>query len=390
MTRYGYRPIHALTERAAAWLASLAPRSTPVAIGEVPRKILAIKFGGLGDGAIVRSLLECFRGRHPGTAVDVLVDQKTREVMSCASDAKVWFYNPKSDGLGRSIKLLQAVRRVGYGAAVDFEQHSILTAGFAWAAGIPIRIGLAPPGENSRLNLLTHPVKFREGDSMWSAMAALLRVLDPELSGTAGAKPIPHGQEAAEWGRKWLEARSAGKQSRLVAIHLGVGPRARYRQWPLARFVELAEIMRRKDSNLRVLLTGAPNEQPLANEFAARYRGDSFDATTVGSVERTGALLSRCDLLICADTGVMHLGAALGVPTVGLFGPNTPRCWGPVGPRATYVHKTRLKCSPCIDSYRRIIPDACAAEEWGRCMLDIAVDDVINAARRVIVGNWLD
>ncbi len=390
MTRYGYRPVHALTERAAAWLASMAPRAASVAIGEIPRKVLAIKFGGLGDGAIVRSLLECFRTLHPEIEVDVLVDQKTREVMSCASGAKVWFYNSRSDGLGRSIRLLQAVRRAGYGAAVDFEQHSVLTASFAWAAGIPIRIGLAPPGANSRLKLLTHPVEFREGDSMWSAMAALLRVLDPNLPGLAAAKPIPCGQEAAAWGRKWLDARSAGKQSRLVAIHLGVGPRARYRQWPLPRFVELAEIIRRKDSNLRILLTGGANEEPLAREFAARYRGDSFDATAVGSVELTGALLSQSDLLICSDTGVMHLGAALGVPTVGLFGPNTPRCWGPVGPRAAYVYKTRLKCSPCIDSYRRIIPDACVAEEWGRCMLDIAADDVMDAARRVIAGNWLD
>ncbi|MGH7931553.1 MAG: glycosyltransferase family 9 protein, partial [Candidatus Binataceae bacterium] len=97
-----------------------------------------------------------------------------------------------------------------------------------------------------------------------------------------------------------------------------------------------------------------------------------------------------CSLLVSNDTGIMHLGAALGTPTVGLFGPNSPRYWAPLGPRATYVYDTRLPCSPCLNLYADRWPLNCTHPEKGRCMLDITVDSVMMAAKRVILGNWLN
>jgi lipopolysaccharide heptosyltransferase II len=105
----------------------------------------------------------------------------------------------------------------------------------------------------------------------------------------------------------------------------------------------------------------------------------------VGSVERTAEILRRCQLVVSNDTGVMHLAAAMGTPTVGLFGPNTPQRYAPVGPRALAVYTTRVPCSPCIHVHHGIIPD-CTHPETGRCMLDVDVDAVVAAAAHLLAA----
>jgi heptosyltransferase-2 len=172
-------------------------------------------------------------------------------------------------------------------------------------------------------------------------------------------------------------------------MHLGVGPSAQYRRWAIKRFAELATAMTAIQPNLTILLTGGGSEQLLMTEFKRHFGGRAIEAADLGGLDRTCALLRRCDLLVSADTGIMHLAAAMAVPTVGLFGPNTPDCWAPVGICATYVYATSRSCSPCINSYRRHIPERCIAETEGACMWDITVNDVLEAARRVVRDHWL-
>jgi len=389
MTPHSYRRIHALMERALERMAALMPSPANRPIASPPARVLAVKFGGLGDGVIVRSQIERLRALYPDVTIDVLVDPKSREVMSCGSDARVWFYDPRIDGVGHAMRLLAGIRRSRYDAALNFEQHSTLAAGFIRTASIPIRVGLAPPRGRLQEKFLTHSIALRPGDSIWSVTAALIRVLYPALPAHPEALPIPYGPDAEQWASEWLAAQPGGRADRIVAMHLGVGPRAQYKRWPLERYVELADRLRDGTGGLDILLTGAEAERPLIDNFRTGYGGPAIDGSAAGSIERCAALLDRCDLIVSADTGMMHLGAAMGTPTVGLFGASNSRCWGPVGPRATQVYRTNVKCSPCIDSYLRIIPERCTAPSSGICMKEISVDHVIEAARRVIVGGWL-
>ena len=137
------------------------------------------------------------------------------------------------------------------------------------------------------------------------------------------------------------------------------------------------------------MLTGTAPERPLIQAFIENYSGHALDASDTGSLENTAALLGRCNLLVSNDTGIMHLAAAVGTPTVGLFGPNSPRYWAPVGSRATYVYDTKVTCSPCLNLYANRWPLECVNAEKSRCMLDIEVDSVLNAARRVVLDGWL-
>jgi len=384
---YRYRPIHAASEQVFRALAGMLPVSDRKPIEKPIRRILIIKFGGMGEAILARSLVEHLRSRNPAMTFDFLVEVRTLEAMTCGSQAYALVYHPRTDGATRAIAILREIRSRHYDAIVDFEQCSLLTASFAWATSIPIRIGFVPAEPGPRNRFFTHSVPLQEGESMWSCFLQIGRLLEPSLPGKLLTVPLPCSSDAKVWCDQWWSTKFGDHTGPVVALHLGVGPSAQYRSWPVERFTELATRLLPK--NITVLLTGGICEQPLISAFRNSFRGKAVEASDLGTLEYTAALLQRCDLLVSADTGIMHLAAAMAVPTVGLFGPNTPKCWAPIGPFATYVYPTRQPCSPCINSYRRQIPQSCTASVEGVCMRDISVEDVLKAARTVIQGDWL-
>src|SRR5262249_53331925 len=118
----------------------------------------------------------------------------------------------------------------------------------------------------------------------------------------------------------------------------------------------LAERITRSGVGDAFVLTGQPAEQPLMLEFQQRFEGRAVSAAGL-SLEQTAELLRRCRLVVSNDTGLMHLAAAMGTATVGLFGPNSPSRYAPVGPRTASVYVTRVSCSPCIQVHQGLVPE---------------------------------
>jgi ADP-heptose:LPS heptosyltransferase len=387
---YRYRPFHATVEKLLKLVAPLLPRVKGKALSAPPRKVLILKFGGMGEAVLARSLMEGLRERNPGMEFDCLVEKRTAEMMTIGSQGRIYMYSLRADGLSTALATLREIRSRHYDAILDFEQHSLLTAAFARATSIPVRVGFIPSEPSRRGQMFTHAVQLRESESMWRAFVRLGRVLDHDLPEQLMTFPLPCSSESDMWLSEWWNDHlCSNTKGPVLVMHIGVGPSALYRRWPTERFVGLATAIAGIRNDVTIILTGTKNEHSLIDDFRKGFPGRSIDASDLGGLERTAVLLRRCDLLISADTGIMHLGAAMGTPTVGLFGPNTPACWAPVGPRATYVYSTCMSCSPCINSYRRHIPEKCTAIQEGGCMLDIAVDDVLRAARTVVRDSWI-
>jgi ADP-heptose:LPS heptosyltransferase len=194
--------------------------------------------------------------------------------------------------------------------------------------------------------------------------------------------PLPLDDTTRSVTRDWMRANAIESTNSKAAFHLGSGQR-HYRRWPLERFIALAERLRMQTPNLLIFLTGQPFEHPLIEQFISGYSGPVADATSLGSIVKTAALLAECDLLVSNDTGIMHLGAAMGTPTVGIFGPASPQRWAPVGPHATAVSPSGIACSPCAETYLLRDPPDCANPDRMCCLRDVTVDMVLSAVRRV-------
>ena len=364
-----------------------ANKSSGVALTPVkPRRLLIVKVNGMGDAVMVRSIIEHLRRLRPELEIGVLVGRGTREVMTACSDFRVHEFTGFK-ALTVLLKMLLGIRRCGYDTILNFEQNFRRLNLALMSAGSPARIGFKPASDPSKTAFLTRSIRFRPEDSMWQSFVALARLIEPGISDALGTLPLRCSAQSEAFVADWWERSLAGRHP-VVAIHAGSNF-MEYKRWPLESFLEFAEQIRTHAPDLAIVMTGTPPEQPLIQEFIARYSGYAVDASVLGSVEKVAPVLRRCDLLVSNDTGVMHLGAAMGTPTVGLFGPVSPKQWGPIGPHVATVYETSVPCSPCVNTYAGVRPQDCSNPDKTRCMRDIKVASVVAAARSVIRGDWL-
>jgi heptosyltransferase-2 len=352
--------------------------TAPVPIGPV-RRLLVVKLVGMGDAVLMRSLIVHLQRACPSIELGILAGPTTREVLETLPHVRLHTYDPaRADfGVSRTAAKVREIRAASYDAVIDFEQHILLVAAFLAMTRIATRIGLASPG-SPRARFQTHSAPLTGDDHMWHAYASLVRMLAPGLL-PLSAVPIPIADAVAHDVRQWWHANGMDDSTRAVALHMGCGSTAVARRWPVSRFVELACELEAHGIADRFVLTGSASEAALAEAFAQVCSSRAVSAMHLPSLQHTAETLRRCSLLISNDTGVMHLAAAMGTPTVGLFGPNSPARYSPIGPKALAIYRTRVACSPCIHIHDGVVPE-CFNPVRGECLLDIKASDVLAAA----------
>lgn len=359
------------------------------ALNKLPERVLLLLVGGLGEAVMAGSVTQHLIRRHPQIEIDVVATPAAADTIMRYVPGRLYALPTGTDGtfgVRSFVSTLLAVCRHRYRAAVDLSYEWLSTPILARAAAIPTRIGFAPLCENPRTFLMTHAVKLNESHSAWEMYIRLFQMIDPGLPELLPLLPVIYTRSEERGTLEWLRGRVGNPSGRIIAFHMGTGNARRYRRWPVDRFGSLAKELQDAVGPSTIVLTGTRDDRAAIDEFRSRYSGGTIDASGLSSVGWTACLLRHCDLLVSVETGVMHLGAAMGTPTVGLLGPNDPRIWGPIGPRATYVYKPTVSCSPCIYSYRNQSPVECTHSEKSRCMLDIEPEDVVQAARRVMVS----
>lgn len=179
----------------------------------------------------------------------------------------------------------------------------------------------------------------------------------------------------------FLEKERYDFQKPLLAVHCG-GHYFIRKRWPLLNFIRLIEAIL-EDTPYQVTLVGGKEDK----EDAALVQSilpEIINTTGCFTIGETAALLQKCKLLIANDSGPLHLGAAVGTPTIGLFGPTTPDQFFPYRqPQHHYLYK-KLSCSPC---YRfggglwQYLPRCSKAY----CMEEIEVNEVLE----LVMGSGL-
>jgi ADP-heptose:LPS heptosyltransferase len=179
--------------------------------------------------------------------------------------------------------------------------------------------------------------------------------------------PPAHAREVDDF----LEASGLAGEG-FAVLHPGTSGFGKHKRWPAERFGALAHRLE-AELGLRSVVSWGPGEEGLARVATAASEGAAMLGPRTRSLAALAHLATRGALFVAADTGVLHLAAMLGTPTVGLFGPKDPRVYGPRGPRTAVVFKG-MDCSPCP---RRSCPDPV-------CMHSIETDDVLAAARPLL------
>ena len=162
---------------------------------------------------------------------------------------------------------------------------------------------------------------------------------------------------------------SGGK---IVGLALGSSAGWPTKRWPVESFRALAERLTR-DLGCQVLLIGSSGEGDLAREFDLNSEKviNGIGETSLGELV---ALIKQLSVLVTGDTAPLHIAAALGIPTVALFGPTDPRRHVAEG-NGTIVLSRRLPCQPCYSG-------SCKYSEHLACLKRIGVDEVLGAVQK--------
>jgi heptosyltransferase-2 len=241
--------------------------------------------------------------------------------------------------------------------------NSFRAAMIAFAAGIDERWGYA---SDARSMLLTHRVaRDRERGHQLDDYATLLAAMNaPRVVDEIPTMNIP--QAVREKVRRVLSGYDISLDRPLFGLHPG-GLYGRAKHWGDERYGELADRLRAEGYSV-VLLT-SPSERDQAEAIAQASEGLPIIGQD-GDVLQLAAAISHCSVVVTNDSGPLHLATALAVPSVSIFGPTDPD--RTVIPGASRVLQKPFACQPC---YKRECPLM-----HHRCMTEISVDDVFNAA----------
>ncbi|MBZ5496875.1 MAG: lipopolysaccharide heptosyltransferase II [Acidobacteriia bacterium] len=322
--------------------------------------------------------LKEIRRRFPNARISLLVRPWVQDVYAAADfvDEILLYHKPgKHQGWNGMRRLAVELRRRRFEMTILL-QNAIEAALIAFWARIPLRLGYARDG---RRLLLTHAIQIDPAVSGLHQAYYYLGILAG--AGLIENRPWEHTDyrlDSIEIRVRESDSRAAREMLRTHGIDpgapvVGLNPGASYgssKRWPTERFAAVADTLAR-EFGARIVIFGAPREIQVACEVAARMISQPVvlaGRTTLGQLM---GLIRECNLFITNDSGPMHLAAALNVPQLAIFGSTSEIATGPLSDRAQVI-KHQVDCNPCF--LRECPIDF-------RCMLGVAVDDVVRAAR---------
>jgi heptosyltransferase-2 len=181
--------------------------------------------------------------------------------------------------------------------------------------------------------------------------------------------PMPQLVVGSEAIAAWRTTNNLGDTPAIALAPGAVGPSKRWTYYTDAARALTAQ-------GFDVWVVGGPGEKEIATEIA--HAGGPKVRDLTGTDLRNGILaLAAAQLVISNDSGLLHVAAAIGSPSIGIFGPTSPYHWKPLNPIAAVIQsKTDVPCRPCHKPTCRMQHHA--------CMRDISTGEVIEVAQRVL------
>ncbi|MBN1106495.1 MAG: putative lipopolysaccharide heptosyltransferase III [Deltaproteobacteria bacterium] len=343
------------------------------------KKILVVKLRYIGDTLTILPVIDNLLTHAPKASIHVMVNRGTEEVLlHHPGIRKVWAYDRlrAKEGLTGSIryhaKIIRQLRSERYDVVLDFS-HGDRASFLCYTTGARFRISYENSSSLSHffMNILVpaDPSKVHVVDYQLEC----LRLFGMDRFNREFKLHVPPSAQS----RVDAMLDHAGLHDGIipwVAVHPGA--RGRLRQWQPGRFAEIARRLR-SHWGAAVILIGGPGEGDLVDSVE-RLMGfsASFKSTGLGLLEMA-AVLSRCRLFLGNDSAPGHMAAAVGCPTVSLFGPTFPHMWRPLSTRGAVVFKN-VPCCGCRQE-RCVRPDE-------TCMDLIGVEEVWEKVVRLIEG----
>lgn len=309
------------------------------------KRILVIRYRFIGDTILTVPFLRNLRKACPDAVIDVLVGPQSGSVLeNCpyvneliVFDTTRFHKYDSGQGKAKNYWHYAFMLRKRKYDCVFVLKRSLSSAFLSFFTGAPLRIGYATEGRNL---LLTHPVKWRkdihEVESLFDVLeSAGVDISNRELEAWVSKQESERVQnlipELKERGMKILIHAAAAHPDKM---------------YPQENWLKILVALKEK-YGASFYFSGAERDVKLNDDLIAASGVHGINTAGRLSLRESMALYSKMQLAVCVDSGPAHLCAAVGTPTVAIFGPTDPNRWRPYGARHTAVFDRTVKCSAC-------------------------------------------
>jgi heptosyltransferase-2 len=335
------------------------------------KPVLIVPYVWIGDFVRCHSVVKILKAQDPARPVDIVSSSlcaPLADYMPGIRHAIVTDLPRRRLGVALQVDLARRLREGRYGQALVMSRK--WKAALApFLAGIPVRTGFT--GE-ARIGVLND---LRPGERKLPRMIDQMGALAlPKGAPRPAEWPLPELKVPADELTRWRAARGLAQEGRPI-ITLSPGAVGAGKAWPPEHYAALARALAQDGASVWVL--GGPGEAMIARQIAEAGGGRVRDLT--GTDLRNAILaLAAADLAVTNDSGLMHVAAAIGTPTVAIFGPTSPWHWKPLNPIAAILEppgdeiarqRARLEGNDAV-SHRRTA--------------DVSVDTVLASVRDVL------
>lgn len=334
------------------------------------RKILITRRSRLGDALVLLPMIEALRREYPdarlvlGLQASSAIHEMMKELAPVDEVRSLDFKKlPRREKLLRTWELWREGFDVSITGGSYFHMEEALLTGAPW------RIGIL---EGHPLDAFSnHLIRF---DSSAHEARNNLRIVEALVGFPAS------GSSAPEWRGPACDAicSELGLDGPFILMHPGAQKESR--QWPPRMFAELAKRLLEERPELHCIFTGVAAESDLVEQVKRFMPSDlrNRTRTAVGksSITELAHLMRRAEMVVCHDTGALHLARSVGAPLLALLGPENDFRWGPYsqGPSWAVSLRYRVPCAPCG---RKTCPHR-------YCMDQLTVQEALQAARLLL------
>ncbi len=342
------------------------------------QRILLVQFADIGDLILTTPAIAALRAAQPNAHLTLLTSAHSAPILPDDLVDEVILFDKSAFNGSKALfkpRNLRRILSIGRYDTIVFFHHFTLKLGtlkfwlMAKAARAKRRIGL----QNGNGWFLTNSIP----DDGYGAIHQAQYWLN--LVGLLGAETAPHPAKIK------ITPFAERPQRPFAVIHAGSGGYSLARRWDAVQFAAVADQLH-DAHGLDIVLVGGKADN--ADQVKAAMHTASVDLTQRTTLPELAHIIQGATIYIGADSGVMHLAAAVGTPVVALFGPSNHQAWSPWQPDGkTAILRSDVACSPCSYVGHSIgLRDGCPART---CMRLIKAAHVVTTAQQLIEGHMM-
>lgn len=313
-----------------------------------PRKIIILKFWGIGTIIQSSSLLKAIRKNWPGAEIIFITLNNNKELYNNSKlFNKIIYLNVKNvfTVVTGTIRVIKFLRNNNSDLIIDLEPLSNYTAIIAYLSKSKKKIGFKM-AIGIRHKLYDEAVDYEDGEHINDKFLNFAKYLKIGYDNNL-VEPVVSPIDK----KNIINLLNRKKIKDFVIFNINSSDLIIERRYPRERFAKLADYVIDKYKR-DIIFTGVSNQSEYVKSCIEMIKNKDKTHNFCGkSLPELIYLISLCKLIVTNDSGPLHIAVSTSTPSVSFFGPETPRLYGPRGKIHKVLYKPP-KCSPCIDVYK--------------------------------------